>query len=394
MGRVSRIGQSANGAAIVIILITVMIIMYMLFLPPEDRAALLGEDSNGVVPGGPSGAQSTLFSKNIGRIYPPGDNMVEHTLPSFLVFTVTNANELKRSDSMYVKNSAFGDDAGELVFFFDQKTMDDAKLSFNVKKHSGRLMIKLNDYDLFNSEITESSPQPIKLPKEYLITKNKLEFTVSEPGAAFWRINEYGLENLLVSAKVTDYSAASSEQHFSISESEYEKLDSAMLEFLPDCPPREEGLVQILINSRVVYTSYPDCGMKTRIEVSRDFLKQGDNILVANTNSGSFLMDMPKITTTLKEAVIPVFYFNAGQQLIDLVYSGRRGLAITMRFADSDSLKRGTVEVNGFKMFFETQDIIYQTLLDPESLMLGSNAVKIIPQSGPIDVAELRVDVI
>ncbi len=394
MGRVSRRGQSASGAAVVIIIITVLIIMYILFLPPEDRAALLGEESNGVVPGGPSGSVSTLFSKNVGRLYPPGDNMIEHTLPSFLVFTVTNANELKRTDSIYVKNSAFGDDIGEMIFFFDPKTMDDAKLSFNVKKHDGRLMIRLNDYDVFDSEVTESSPQPIKLPKEYLLSKNRLVFLVSEPGAAFWRINEYELENLLVSAKVTDYSAASSEQHFSISKSEYEKLEGATLEFLPDCPPREEGLVQILINSRVVYTSYPDCGIKTRIEVSKDFLKSGDNILVANTNSGSFLMDVPKITTSMKETVTPVFYFNVGQQLIDLVYSGRRGVAITMRFADSDSLKRGTLDVNGFKMFFETQDIIYRVPADPESLMLGSNAIKIVPQSGPIDVAELRVDVI
>lgn len=394
MGRVSRIGQSANGAAVVVIIITVLIIMYILFLPPEDRAALLGEESNGVVPGGAPGAVSTLLSKNIGRVYPLGDNLLEHTMPSFLVFTVTNANELKRTDSLYVKNSAFGDSAGEMVFFFDSHYMDDAKLSFNVKKHDGRLVIKLNDYDLLDSEIAEPSPQPIKLPKEYLTGKNTLTFSVSEPGAAFWRVNEYELENLLVSAKVTDYSAASSEQHFSISEPEFEKLESATLEFLPDCPPREEGLVQILINNRVVYISYPDCGIMTRIEVSKEFLKPGDNTLVANTDSGSFLMDFIKLTTKLKESIIPVSYFSASQQLLDQLYSGRRGLILTVRFADADSLKRGTLEVNGIKAFFETQDIAYQLPLDPGSLMIGSNAVRIVPQSNPIDVAELRVDVI
>jgi hypothetical protein len=394
MKGVSRRGQSANHAAIVVIIIAILIILYILFLPPEDRAALLGEDTNGVVPGAPSGAQSTLFAKNVGRVYPAGNNLVEHTLPSFLVFTVTNANELKKMDSLYVKNSAFTDKNAEVIFFFDPKTMADAKLSFNVRAHSGRLKIMLNDYNLFDGEITENSPAPIMLPKEYLLGKNTLTFSASEPGAAFWRVNDYELQNVLVSAKVTDYTAASSEQHFSISSSEYEKLESAVLEFLPDCPPREGGQVQVLINSRVIYNSYPDCGIQTRIEVSRDFLKDGDNILVANTNSGSFLMDAPKVTTTLKESLQPVFYFNVPQQLMDALYSGQRGLAVTLKFADVDKTKRGNIEINGFKMFFETQDSIVQESIDPQSLMIGSNAVKVVPQSDAIDVTELRIDVI
>jgi hypothetical protein len=393
MRKDSKRGQSANGAAIVIILIAVMIILYILFLPPEDRSALLGEN-NGAASGGPSGAKSTLLMKTVGRVYPPGENTMEHTIPSFLVFTVTNANELKRSDSLYVKNSAFTDSNAEMIFFFDQKTMSDAKLSFNVKKQSGILKITLNDYNLFEGEITENSPAPIMLPKEYLKSKNQLVFSVSSPGAAFWRVNEYILENALVSAKVTDYTAASSEQHFSISDSEFEKMDSAVLEFLPDCPPREEGLVQVLINSRVVYTSYPDCGIQTRIEVSKEFLKAGDNILVANTNSGSFLMDAPKLTTNLKETTQPVFYFIVSQSLIDAIYSGQAGLVAIMRFADADTLKRGNVDINGFKSFFETQDAVYQLPIDAESIMPGSNSIKIVPQSNAIDVTEIRIDVV
>jgi len=252
----------------------------------------------------------------------------------------------------------------------------------------------LNDYNLFEGEITENSPAPISLPKEYLKSKNSLSFSVSGPGAAFWRVNEYTLENLLVSAKVTDYTAASSEQHFSISDSEFEKMESAVLEFLPDCPPREQGLLQILLNSRVVYTSYPDCGIQTRIEVAKEFLKAGDNILVANTNSGSFLMDAPKLTTTLKESTQPVFYFTVSQQLMDALYSGQAGLVATMRFADADTLKRGNIEVNGFKTFFETQDAGFQTPIDAQSITIGSNAVKIVPQSNAIDVTEIRIDVV
>ena len=391
----SKLAQSATQAGIVVILITVLIIFYILFLSPEDRAALLGEDNgNGGGNGGGGVVKSTLFSQTPGRLYPLNANVVEHTMPSFMVFTVTNAGELKRLDSLYVKNSAFSDKTEEVIFFFEPKTTSNVKLSFNVKSHSGLLKITLNGYKLFEGEITDASPVPINLPAEYLQAKNSLVFSVSETGAAFWRVNDYQLQNILISGKITDYSGAQAEQHFSLTANEYEHFEKASFKFLPDCPPREEGLVQILINSRVIYTSYPDCGIKTSIEVSKEFLKPGDNVLLASTNTGSFLVDMPKIVVTLKEMTPPVFYFNVPATLYDALYYGQRQLVLSLQFTDTTTVKKGTLEVNGFKAYFDTQDLMYQTPLDPEFVMTGPNSIKITPQSDPIDVAGLRVDVI
>ncbi|HJX05898.1 MAG TPA: hypothetical protein VJ461_04245 [Candidatus Nanoarchaeia archaeon] len=392
----SKLAQSATNAAITIILIAVLIVFYILFMSPEDRAALLGDDpaGGGGSGGGTSTVKSVLLSKTPGRLYPLGENAVEHTMPSFMVFTVTNAGELKRTSSLYVKNSAFGDTSEEMIFFFDSRTMSNVKLSFNVKEHSGRLIIKLNEYKLFEGEITQSSPVPFDLPQEYLKEKNGLVFEASDAGAAFWRVNSYTLENVLISAKITDYSGAFSEQHFSIGASEYEKIESAVFEFLPDCPPKEEGMVQILINNRPIYTSYPDCGIKTSIEVSKEFLKPGDNVLVATTSTGSFLLDLPKITTSLQGVEQPVFYLNIPANLYEAMYYGQRGLMLSLRFTESTTVKRGTLEINGFKSYFETQDIFYQTSIDPEFVTIGPNSIKITPQANPLDVVELRVDVI
>jgi hypothetical protein len=393
----SKLGQgAATQAGIVVVLIAVLMVLYILFLSPQDRAALLGDDSGSGGGGGGSGrVRSVLFSATPGRIYPLSSDVIEHTMPSLTVFTVTNANELKRVQSLYVKNSVFSTTSKEVVFFYDPQTTKDLKLSFNVKKQSGRLIIKLNDYDLFDGEITEGSPTPITLAADYLKEKNSLVFSVSDLGGiAFWRFNEYELENVLISARVTDYSGAFSERHFSLSTSEYENLDKALFEFIPDCPPKEAGLVQILINNRVIYTGYPDCGVKSRVEVSQEFLKSGDNALVATTNSGSFLLDMPKLIVIPKKTSQPVFYVNVPAQLFDEMYYGQRILVMTLRFADSTSIKRGNVEINGFKNYFETQDIIYQGDIDPEFITAGQNSIKIMPQSDPIDVVELRVDVI
>jgi hypothetical protein len=390
----SRLGQSANNAAIVVIIIAVMIVLYILFLPPEERAALLGEDTTGGNGGTIGSGQGTLVAKSPGRIFPAGKNMIEHTMPSFIVFTVTNANEIKRVDSLYVKNSVFSDKVGEAVFFYDPKTTTDLKLSFNVKSRTGLLKVTVNDYTIFEGQLDEGSPQPISIPKEYLLARNKMVFEASEPGAAFWRVNEYDLDNVLISGKVTDYSAASSEQHFSVTDSEFEKLEKATLDFLPDCPPREGGQVQILLNGRPVYTSFPDCGIKSTIEISKEFLKSGDNTLVASTNTGSFLMDAPKVTTFLKETSQPVFYFNVPGTLLNDMYGGMRGLMLSLRFADTSKIKRGVVEINGFKIPFETQDYLFQAPIEADMVLEGSNAVRIVPTSDAIDVSELRVTVI
>ncbi len=386
-------GQAASGAAIVIIIITVLIILYVLFIPPQNRAELLGEDSGGGV-SGIEGGKGVLFSQSPGRIYPNKANFVEHTMPSFMVFTVTNADEFKRVDNIYVKNSAFSDKTGELIFIYEPKTMEDLKLSFNVKESSGRLIIKLNDHIIFEGELDKGSPQPINIPKEILSGRNTVTFEVSDQGIAFWRYNEYDLRNVLISGKITDYSAALSEQHFSIIDSEMKALEKSVLEFLPDCPPRENGRVQLLINNRIVYNTVPDCGVKTTIEISKEFFRAGDNVLVATTNQGSFLVDMPKVTTFLKQTSQPVFYFNVPAQLYDALYFGEAGIMITLRFADAKTTKRGLIDVNGFTAYFETTDVFYQTVIQPDSIFSGNNALKITPQSDPVDVAELRIDVI
>jgi hypothetical protein len=391
MNRVKR-GQSANSAAVVVILIAVMIILYILFLPPEDRAALLGESPSGN--GNGATGTANLLLKSPGRINPIGSNTVEHKIPSFLVFTVTNANELKRADSIYVKNSPFNVQSGEMIFYYDQKSTKDIKLSFNVVKRSGTLKILLNGHQVFESELSEGSPPPISIPQEFLQSRNALTFQASSPGVFFWKVNEYDLESIVVSAKVTDFSSSVSEQHFSVAQPESEGMEKALLEFLPDCPPKETGQLQILLNSRPLYASFPDCGIKASIEISKDILKEGDNALVATTNGGSFLMDSPKITVFLKETAQPVFYFTAPPSLMQEIYAGARGLVLSMRFADFTTLKRGVIEVNGFKDSFDTQGATYQAPLDPQSILEGSNGIKIVPISGPIDIVALRVDVI
>jgi hypothetical protein len=387
-------GQNAGSAAIFVIIITVMVILYLVFLPPEDRANLLGESSSGSGNGGVgSNVKQILFSQSPGQLQPPGSNIVEHTMPAFMVFTTTNTAELKSVSNIYVKNSAFSDSFEEVEFFFDDRTTENVKLSFSVAKRKGNLMVFLNDKKLFEGEIKSPSPAPIEIPRELLTQRNVLRFEVSEVGAAFWSTNEYEIENLLISADVTNYGASISEQHFSISAHEMVNMEKAVFEFLPDCPPGREGFVNILINNQPIYSSLPDCGVHSSIELSKEFLRQGDNVLTASTQAGAFLLDMPKVVTMLKQSEKRVFYFNVPDSLMQYIGSGQNALVLTLRFADAVSMKAGAIDINDARATFQTQDIIYQVMISPNNIFNGPNSISITP-SQPLDVVELRVEVI
>ncbi len=116
--RAIKRGQSAANAAVVIILIAILIILYILFLPPEDRARLLGESPSGSDLGSGANSKTVLYSKAAGRLYPAGSGVIEHKFPSFLVFTTTNAGEIKRADNAYVKSTAFSAKQAEVIFVF------------------------------------------------------------------------------------------------------------------------------------------------------------------------------------------------------------------------------------------------------------------------------------
>ena len=105
-----RKGQSAGNAAVLVLLIAIMIIMFILFLRPEDRAAILDEPpTDGFGVGGTSGDDEnlTLLEEPVGRLDYINFNKKEHELPSFRIFTNTAASEFRRLDYVYVKSAAF-----------------------------------------------------------------------------------------------------------------------------------------------------------------------------------------------------------------------------------------------------------------------------------------------
>ncbi len=391
-----RRGQSdASGAATLLVIIAVMILLYLVFIPAQERQKLLdgtGEDDRpGGPPGQPSG-ENVLLSQKIGEINPPGPNQKEHTLPSFTIFTKTNAKEIHRKPVLTARRGIFTDEPAKINFQYNPSNTDNLRLSFNARRSGGKLKILLNGETIFNNELESGSPKPITLPESLLQRENTLTFKANSPGLAFWRVNTHELENIIVSGEVTDRTGSTASQHFSIPQKEFESMEMAELRFLPNCNTQKAGRMRISVNHQQLYSGFADCGVPNTVEIAKNLLQPGDNTLTFVSQQGQYLIDTVKVTTHLEEQQVPVYYFNIPQRLYRALYVNDALLFLKLRFTDARSRKTGTLNINGYETTFDTNQRVYQTQVNPEFLMSGPNSVMIVPQGKSLHIAELRVE--
>jgi hypothetical protein len=399
----SRRGAASfrSSTPIVILLIGLILILYILFLPPAEREALLSGTSGGtggyggggyIAPGG-AGGGVLLMNKYLGTLHAQGSGTIEHAIPSTTVYTAVNTEEVKFIDSLIVKQSAFSTQVSHLEFRADAGMAKNYLLTFNVDQARGPLLISLNGYPIFERTITSRSPEPVKLPQEYIQPQNTITFSTSSAGWSFWEANQYKLRNILVSADVTNYQASSSEQHFTITPDESQKLTKGVLEFVPQCRAQEAGRLSISVNGQLLYAGFIDCGVLTRQDVAKELLSTGDNRLGFTSNEGNYLVERIKMISILEQDDYPVLYFNLPPDMFEQANMFAGQVVLTLRFSEGNTVKRGSVIINGFQDTFQTSGYYYQATLDPNILIPNANSIQIIPQSS-LNIPEMRVELL
>lgn len=399
----SRRGQQMRGSApLLVLLIGLILILYVLFLPPEDREALLS-GSSGVSPGNPGYAPpgygvaprgEVILQKFIGTIHPLGGAQVEHPIPTTTVYTSINTQEVKFIDSLVVRRSAFSNENQALTFMADPSLGRNYLLTFNVDEAQGPLIITLNGNVIFQRDLTSRSPEPIKLPQEFIQAENTIAFETTTPGWAFWEAHGYRLRNILVSGDLMDFSGATSNQFFTITPDEYERATKGVLEFVPQCDPRQGGRLSVQVNGRLLYGGLPDCGVVMRIDIPKEQLQPGNNALMFIGNIGSYTIERIKAITILEQEQHPTFYFNLPPDMFQQIdmFAGR--LLLTLRFSEGNELKRGVIVVNGYKHAFETGGFHYQATIDPNVLIPNANAIQVLPQDSALQIPEMRMELV
>jgi hypothetical protein len=310
--------QERGTAAGLIATIAGLIILYILFLPPEERASLLDETGTSTITSGGGTvrpathlANVSIFRTSPGKIYYQKLDEYEYDLAAFTLFKTTDASTIENINNFRVRNGWFDKVPKSMTFTISNlENTDNVMLAFNTPRHSGILTIKLNGANIYEFEIDTQQPNPVALKKQYLKQgENTLEFSVSGVGIQFWRTNEYSFSEARVIGDVTDTSREESVNSFYISPEEGENIEKATLRFNPDCNTREVGVLEVELSGRNVFSGIPDCGIVNTYAVSPSILNIGKNSVNFKTDKGSYLIDQIQVKTTLKQPVQPTFYF-------------------------------------------------------------------------------------
>jgi len=387
MKKVKKAQVSGTGAAVLIAVIGALIILYILFLPPETREELLeGKQAPGV---GVSDVEPLLIASP-GRLDYLAQNEIEHSLAPVNLFSTTHAQIIKTVSSLYIRRGWFDKTTANFTFAIgDMPNTDNVLLGFNVKQHKGRLIVKFNGQEVFNSEIKGLNVDPIRLSDELLREKNNVEFSVSGVGFRFWETNTYDIEGVKVTADVTDITTQEAKEMFLVTATEKDASERASLRFYPDCTAGKVGILNIYLNNHNIYSAIPDCGMMRLLEISPTVLTQGENTLLFRTSKGAYLVDSIVLKTELKELTYPTFYFELDEPMHAAIWNNEVSLKLYMDFPDDVEYKKAEVYVNGHLQGIDTYDRTFTMDLSP-FVNIGNNVIEVKPKT-TLDIPNLRV---
>ena len=384
--------QAAAAAAVLVAIIGAMLVSYVILVSPEERAALLDGDtlSNS---DGSSSSNNLLLEEFPGKIEYLSVEAVEHSLASVHIFTKTKVQTLTERSSLWAKRSVFSSTDANVEFGVnDVNLVDDVLLSFRVMASSGSLSVSFNGETLLQKEFNSEESVTIELPSELLKESNNLIFSASSPGAAFWSSNEISIESLIIVGDVTDISHREATGVFSVSDTEFENMETAVFSFQPDCSRNVEGTLSITLNS--VYTLYsatPDCSVQMGdIELDPSMLFVGQNTLHFSAQTGDYVLYNLEVQSSLIDVEYPTYYFQLTYEEEQSVLSDDDTVEVTLEFANEGETKSGYVSINGYKRHFDTTSLSYSFDIS-DYVTSGNNAISIQP-SKTLEVRELLVE--
>jgi len=393
----SKRGQSGVNAAILVAIITGIIILYMIFISPEHREEILDEDGGN---GGPTSSKDniTLLSETIGTLELIS-RLDDRDIPNIYLIETVNSKVLDTINPVYVRNGWFDKKIKVVNFYIDDlENTDNVVLTFSAPKRKGVLTIALNNYMIFEYDIQTLNVQPIELPKDLLKKENLLEFSVSGVGMAFWRTNEYSLENIKIIGDITDKSRQESKNIFSLTTAQYQNLKEAEIKFIPYCSRASEvGILNLYINNRNIYSAVPVCEDLVKQDIPLSVLNAGENKVVFKTEKGSYSIEQIKVELEPKEKkAYIVHYFEINSTTYDDILDDDKNVYLTIEFVDEDTDKKAELNVNDHLYMINIKEDDEEKTFERNInnwIEEGSNFVKITPKI-KLEIVRLEVVVL
>ncbi len=384
----------AAAAATLLAIIAASLIMFVLFVNPDDRAEILGDDTISEIDDERRIIEEVLLEETPGRIEYLELEEIEHNLASVRVYTKTESKELYGKNSLSIKNGLFSNDESE--FDFTIQDLDETKdllLTFHVDESQGSVQIYFNGEELFNKAVDAGENPAIEIP-DYLLEKtNTILIKSNSPGLAIWKTNYIDLEDLKIIAEVTDTRFQKAKNTFLVSETEYNNLESLELRFQPDCDYDHVGRLIIEINGRTVYAGVPDCGLEfVPSEFAIDIVNLGENEITFYTEGGEYELSHIRVISTLEEIEYPTYYFELDHEEFESIGDDEFFVEATIEFTDDTNVKQGHINVNGHKSHFDTRELSEGIEISSD-VVQGNNAIRLVP-GNTLEVREFIVELV
>ncbi len=389
-GQLTKRGQGAINAAILVAILFGLILLYILAIPPSDRDKILNENTRTTVSSSSSRTNVTLLKEKVGTLEDRNLDQVEHDIPSFTLFRTSGADVLKKSPAFQVRNGIFDFQSREVRFVVDDLELtNNVLLSFSILKAQGTLHISLNGNPIFDGDLGAGQQTPIALSKSDVLKENVLVFSVSGVGWQFWTTNQYQIDTLMITGEVTDTSKESSNTVFFATEKEIDNIDKSTLRFNPDCNPANVGTLDIKLNKRSLFNGVPDCGSLNKVEFNPGLIDVGENTLDFTTSKGSYLMDQIQVKTTLKDQIFPVFYFEVNESKFSDIKNLTLESFVQLEFVDDNEDKILDLNINGHLTNVNQRKPQYSRKIT-SWIEDGNNYIEIRPKTR-VNIVELRV---
>ncbi len=382
--------EGGGGAAALVALIALFMVLYILFLPPEERSKILGEELS--VAEEEEGVKTELLLTQPGRVLPKGDMTSYHPLPSVFLSSVTDAVVLETWNTLQIRRSVFTQSPQQLSFHLrDPELLNNVLLHFLVASGSGVLTITLNGEQIFNREITTRNIDPIPIKKSLLKKENVLSFSLSSPAPAFWKTYSYTLADISLRGDVLDPSKQTAQTSLYVDEHEKKLLQRSSLSFTTLCDPSTAEKVSLVLNGKTLFDNVPQCSVATRLDVPLDAILQGSNTLTWQSTRGNYKFDVVRFESSLKEPQNYRTYFSVTPAQYDFAREHNYPFVLSLLFAGDDE-RRGRIFVNNFVVPLDTGAMTYETDIS-EFIRKGYNAIEIDPET-TFDMQEMNVKIL
>ncbi len=369
--------QSAGGAAALVAAIAGLILLYILFLPPEDRNDLLGQNTTS--PGTINGVAENsrlLLKESPGTLVMAEQNEFEHRINSFNLYEKDEDRILKAFQSIYVESSRGNIKKKSFAFSVDPEKTSNLQLSFSVNDHNGRLIIKINDEEVFHGEA--SGQVIVRLDK--LQNENVVEFSTEEIGFQFWRTNYYEMSDIKITGTVKNIENLDSKQTFVVGSDEAGNIEKAQIYYSVECKVGEVGSLRIHLNDALIASGVPDCGRPVKFDIEPSVIVKGTNTIQFASDKGTYLIDQIRITTDLKQAIQPIYYFEVNSTKYSWVVNNTFDAILRMSFVDDGKEKRAELNINNRKSFMDARSKETNFSKDISPFIIeGNNFIRITP---------------